>query len=164
MNKNLFTFTDFLQTDLGLLRITASQLGIKTIERCGDRKEGKTNSNDFIALAKKELTEYFDKKRKLFTVELDLEGYTVFQKQVWSELRKSEYGKTLSYTELAIMCGDRKKLRAVGRANGANPIPIIIPCHRIIGANGSLVGYSQGLDMKQFLLELENAPIQLNLF
>ena len=84
-------------------------------------------------------------------------NWTDFQLSVWRELQKVPYGKTVSYGELAEMVGNPKASRAVGAANGANPIPIVIPCHRIIGASGGLTGFGGGLDVKQFLLELEGA-------
>jgi methylated-DNA-[protein]-cysteine S-methyltransferase len=111
-----------------------------------------------------ELSEYFFKGRKFFTVELDPKG-TVFQKRVWNELLTIPYGKTMSYEELAIRVGDVKSIRAVGLANGQNPIAIIIPCHRVIGKNGDLVGYGGGLEQKQWLLYHEGSLLkQLSLF
>ncbi len=103
-----------------------------------------------------QLKEYFAGTRKEFDVPLDLEG-TDFQKRVWEELRKIPYGKTISYKSLSEKLGDVKAIRAVGKANGQNPIAIIIPCHRVIGANGSLVGYAGGLAIKEKLLHLEGA-------
>ncbi len=104
----------------------------------------------------KQLKEYFAGTRKEFDVPLDIEG-TDFQKRVWDELQKIPYGKTISYKTLAEKLGDVKAIRAVGKANGQNPIAIIIPCHRVIGADGSLTGYAGGLDIKEKLLHLEGA-------
>jgi methylated-DNA-[protein]-cysteine S-methyltransferase len=101
-----------------------------------------------------ELNEYFYKGRKFFSVELDLRG-TDFQIKVWNALLNIPFGKTVSYSDLAIATGDLKSVRAVGLANGQNPIPIIVPCHRVIGKDGSLVGYGGGLDKKQWLLQHE---------
>ncbi len=103
-----------------------------------------------------QLKEYFAGTRKEFDVTLDIEG-TDFQKRVWNELRNIPYGKTVSYKTLSEKLGDVKAIRAVGKANGQNPIAIIIPCHRVIGANGSLVGYAGGLAIKEKLLHLEGA-------
>jgi methylated-DNA-[protein]-cysteine S-methyltransferase len=103
-----------------------------------------------------QLNEYFAGTRKEFDVPLDIEG-TDFQKKVWNELQKIPYGKTISYKTLSEKLGDVKAIRAVGKANGQNPIAIIIPCHRVIGANGNLVGYAGGLDIKEKLLHLEGA-------
>ena len=104
----------------------------------------------------KQLKEYFNRERKEFDVSLEIIG-TEFQKKVWNDLTKIPYGETISYGELANRMGDKNLMRAVAAANGANPIPIIIPCHRVIGADGSLTGYGGGLDVKQKLLELEGS-------
>lgn len=103
-----------------------------------------------------QLNEYFAGNRKKFNVPLDIDG-SEFQKRVWNELQKIPYGKTISYKSLSDKLGDVKAIRAVGKANGQNPIAIIIPCHRVIGANGSLVGYAGGLAIKEKLLHLEGA-------
>jgi methylated-DNA-[protein]-cysteine S-methyltransferase len=103
-----------------------------------------------------QLREYFNRERKEFELELEIVG-SDFQKKVWNELTKIPYGKTISYGELASRMGDKNLMRAVASANGANPIPIIIPCHRVIGADGSLTGYGGGLNVKQSLLELEGS-------
>jgi len=104
----------------------------------------------------KQLQEYFKRERKGFDLPLEIIG-TDFQKKVWDELTKIPYGETISYGELANRMGDKNLMRAVAAANGANPIPIIIPCHRVIGADGSLTGYGGGLDVKKKLLELEGS-------
>jgi methylated-DNA-[protein]-cysteine S-methyltransferase len=103
-----------------------------------------------------QVQEYFNRERKEFDLPLEIIG-TEFQKKVWNELTKIPYGETISYGELANRMGDINKMRAVAAANGANPIPIIIPCHRVIGSDGSLTGYGGGLDVKQKLLELEGS-------
>ncbi len=104
--------------------------------------------------AKKELEEYFAGKRKEFDLPLEQEG-TEFQKKVWEALERIPYGETRTYKDVAKMVGNEKASRAVGMANNKNSIPIIIPCHRVIGSNGKLVGYALGLDMKKYLLDLE---------
>jgi methylated-DNA-[protein]-cysteine S-methyltransferase len=104
----------------------------------------------------KQLDQYFKRERKEFNLPLDIIG-TDFQKRVWTELENIKYGETITYQELAIRLGDVKSIRAAGRANGANPLPIVIPCHRVIGANGKLVGYGGGLEVKKKLLELEGS-------
>lgn len=112
----------------------------------------------------RELDEYFYHGRKFFTVELNPYG-SAFQHKVWNELMTIPYGTTISYEELAIRVGDIKSIRAVGLANGQNMIAIIIPCHRVIGKNGDLVGYGGGLDNKAWLLQHEGAfKQQLRLF
>lgn len=101
-----------------------------------------------------EFEEYFYRGRKYFDVELDLRG-TAFQKKVWNALLEIPFGKTVSYSGLAETIGDIKSVRAVGLANGQNPIPVIVPCHRVIGKDGNLVGYGGGLDKKEWLLRHE---------
>jgi len=103
-----------------------------------------------------QLEEYFARKRIVFTVPLAPAG-TPFQQRVWAELRTIPYGETRSYGQLAEAIGHRAAMRAVGAANGRNPISIIVPCHRVIGSNGTLVGYGGGLERKRFLLNLEQA-------
>jgi O-6-methylguanine DNA methyltransferase len=105
-----------------------------------------------------QLTRYFNGKLAKFTCPTDLIG-TPFQIRIWKELAKIPYGSTITYKHLAKRAGVPKAFQAVGRANGANPLPIIIPCHRVMGSNGSLVGYSCGVKTKEFLLRLEGAII-----
>ena len=106
----------------------------------------------------KQLKEYFEGKRTKFEIPLNPKG-TEFMKNVWKELLKIPYGETRTYKEIAEKIGNSKASRAVGMANNKNPIPIIIPCHRVIGSNNKLVGYALGLDMKQYLLDLEREVI-----
>ena len=112
--------------------------------------------NSIVFDAFKQLKEYFKRERKEFNLKLEIIG-TEFQKRVWRELLKIPYGKTITYNQLAINLGDKKAIRAAAAANGANPLPIVIPCHRVIGSNGNLVGYGGGLKVKQKLLELEGS-------
>ncbi|MFW0754408.1 methylated-DNA--[protein]-cysteine S-methyltransferase [Pseudomonas sp. H11T01] len=104
----------------------------------------------------RQLDEYFEGKRECFDVRLAPQG-TQFQKTVWRALLQIPFGRTWSYGELAMHIGNPKAVRAVGTANGANPISIIIPCHRVIGSNGTLIGYGGGLERKQMLLQLEGS-------
>ncbi len=117
---------------------------------------GAARSSDHAGLRQLEeqLTAYFDGTLREFTVPLDLRG-TPFQLRVWSALQEVAYGELRTYGQIAASLGAIRAVRAVGAANGANPVPIIVPCHRIIGSNGRLVGYGGGLDMKRRLLELE---------
>ena len=108
-----------------------------------------------FAAAEEELEAYFAGELKEFTLELDLHG-TPFQRSVWSHLRKIPYGETRTYGELADALGNPTASRAVGLANGRNPVGIIVPCHRVVGANGGLTGYGGGLDRKQRLLDFES--------
>ena len=109
-----------------------------------------------------QLKEYFNLKRKKFYIPLDIGG-TEFQMKVWNELKKIPYGKTASYKEIAESIGNVKAVRAVGKANSKNPVPIIIPCHRVIEHSGKLGGYSGGLGIKEKLLELEGS-LSMELF
>ena len=109
---------------------------------------------DVLLLAKGQLEEYFAGTRREFSVPLDMEG-TDFQKKVWRALMDIPYGEVRSYSDIAEKVGSPKAARAVGMANHVNPIPIIVPCHRVIGKNGKHVGYAGGLDMKAWLLEME---------
>jgi methylated-DNA-[protein]-cysteine S-methyltransferase len=102
----------------------------------------------------RQLREYFAGTRRKFTVPLHLDG-TEFQQQAWAAMRNIRYGHTLSYAQQAKAIGKPKAVRAVGSANGANPVPIIVPCHRVIASDGSLGGYALGLTMKRYLLALE---------
>jgi methylated-DNA-[protein]-cysteine S-methyltransferase len=150
-------------------KILSSEKGIKSI-----RMNSKENSDEMKAATKlrtddpymcgifDQLEEYFKRERKKFNISLDITG-TDFQKHVWDELSKIPYGKTISYKQLAKSLGSLKLVRAVGRANGANPVPIVIPCHRVINSNGNLGGYSGGTGIKEKLLELEGS-LSLELF
>ena len=111
-------------------------------------------SQPILLNPQQQLIEYFSGQRKVFDILLDFEG-TDFQKQVWSALLTIPYGETRSYKQIAQQLGNEKAVRAVGAANGKNPISIIAPCHRVIGAGGALVGFAGGLDKKEILLRLE---------
>jgi methylated-DNA-[protein]-cysteine S-methyltransferase len=109
-----------------------------------------------------ELQEYFGRKRTLFTLPLALEG-TSFQQKIWRLLRDIPYGETRTYAQLSEAIGNRAAIRAVGLANGRNPISIVVPCHRVVGSDGGLTGYAGGLDRKRFLLDLEGSMRRLQL-
>ena len=109
-----------------------------------------------IALVAEQLTEYFDGKRRDFSLPLAPEG-SPFQRRVWEQLQKIPYGTTTSYGAIAERLGQPGAARAVGLANGANPIAVVVPCHRVIGGNGALIGYAGGLDRKAALLRIEGA-------
>ena len=111
-------------------------------------------SHPILLNTQQQLIEYFSGQRKVFDIPLDFEG-TDFQKKVWSALLTIPYGETRSYKQIAQQLGHEKAVRAVGAANGKNPISIIAPCHRVIGAGGALVGFAGGLDKKEILLSLE---------
>ena len=115
---------------------------------------GVGQSPTVLTLCEKELAEYFAGELKDFTVPVRARG-TPFREKVWAELRKIPYGKTVSYKDVAVGIGNEKAVRAVGGANHHNPVSIIIPCHRVLGADGSLTGYGGGMEVKQWLLDLE---------
>ena len=119
-----------------------------------NRESLTVSETPLIKKTQTQLSEYFEKKRKIFDIPLLLKG-TDFQIAVWKALQKIPYGQTRSYKEIAAMAGNDKACRAAGMANNRNPIAIIIPCHRVIGSNGTLTGYGGGMNIKQFLLELE---------
>ncbi len=146
----------------GLMEICASNMGITSVTFVKN-KSGKIHSSDLTSDCINQLDQYFCKKAKTFSLPLDLQG-TDFQKRVWNELLNIPFGKTISYLQLAGKLGDKKSIRAVGGANGKNPVAIIVPCHRVIGANGNLVGYAGGLDKKKLLLRHEGVLIQKELF
>ncbi|WP_343631792.1 methylated-DNA--[protein]-cysteine S-methyltransferase [Fluviicola sp.] len=131
----------------------------------GLQAEFKLEETDLLNETKSQLNEYFSKERFTFDLPLLLVG-SDFQKSVWEKLQTIPYGKTTSYLELSRILGDEKAIRAVATANGANAISIIVPCHRVIGSDGSLTGYAGGLNAKQKLLQLEgmNFGEQLELF
>jgi methylated-DNA-[protein]-cysteine S-methyltransferase len=123
----------------------------RSIDLSIDRLAGE---HPVLALATRQLQEYFDGSRTEFDIPLALEG-TPFQRQAWSVLRSIPFGATMSYGEQAAALGDRKRARAVGAANGRNPIPIVVPCHRVVGSNGHLTGFGGGIDAKAWLLDHE---------
>lgn len=141
------------------LRLTASVAGLRSIDfdlaRPADGAPGPENA--ILREAARQLCAYFDGSLRVFTVPLDMRG-TEFQLRVWRHLEGIRYGEIRSYSQVAEAIGSPKAVRAVGAANGANPIPIVVPCHRVIGANGKLVGYGGGLPLKKRLLALEGAP------
>jgi len=113
--------------------------------------------NELLEKAKKQLDEYFNKTRETFDLPLDFGDSGDFHAKVYSELIKIPYGKTATYKDIAERVGSPKGFRAVGLANNRNPLPIIVPCHRVIGSNGKMVGFAGGLDLKKQLLELEKS-------
>lgn len=148
--KNQVTYS----SPVGLLQISESNdkiTEVKFVENKTPKANGKSKLLDECI---KQLGEYFAGKRQVFDLPLDMQG-TDFQKKVWTALLDIPYGTTVSYKRIAEFVGNPKGARAVGLANNKNNIPIIIPCHRVIGASGKLIGYSDGVDKKAFLLKLE---------
>ena len=150
-----------VDTPVGPLTIVASDVGLRAVLWPDDdpsrvRLSPTTERADHPVLAAtaRQLDEYFAGERRVFDVPLDAVG-TDFQLSAWSTLRTIEFGTTVSYGEQAARMGDRRKARAVGAANGRNPISIIVPCHRVVGSNGALTGFAGGVDTKAWLLDHE---------
>lgn len=159
-----------LDTPIGPLTIIASDIGVRAVLWPGDDAAGRVTVHDevrdaddrdaddrahaVLAAATAQLTEYFAGTRTEFDLPLDAEG-TPFQHAVWDVLRTIPYGTTISYGTQARELGDARKARAVGSANGRNPISVIVPCHRVVGADGSLTGFAAGTDVKAWLLDHE---------
>ena len=155
-----------IKSPIGYLKLEASETGLKSCSILSE-KEAMSCVNcglsPFLEDVIEQLQDYFKGDRETFEIEFDLEG-TDFQKRVWNALTTIPFGKTISYSEFALQLGDLKAIRAVASANGKNPIGIIIPCHRVIGSDGSLTGFAWGIDKKQWLLEHESNYKQLSLF
>jgi methylated-DNA-[protein]-cysteine S-methyltransferase len=141
-----------VDTPIGPLGLVASERGLRRILWPGEPGTG--GDERVLAAAAAQLREYFAGTRRTFDLPLELEG-TDFQRRTWLRLAEIPYGETRSYGEQARRLGVPRAARAVGAANGANPLPIVLPCHRLIGADGSLTGFGGGLDVKRWLLEHE---------
>ena len=147
---------------VGPLRIAASDAGVHAIEFHAQRHpvprdaRWQTGTHRLLDVVAAQLDDYFAGRRTAFELPLAPEG-TAFQRSVWLELARIPFGSTVSYAQMAARIGRPAAVRAVGAANGRNPIPIVLPCHRVIGADGSLTGFGGGLPTKRFLLELEGA-------
>ena len=158
-----------MNSPLGKLTLVGSDAGLAAVlweDHEPSRRQRDTTSEDtrhpLLRQAQQQLEEYFAGQRRTFTVKLDPSG-TQFQNKVWNALRTIPFGETRSYGQIAGQIGSRKAVRAVGAANGRNPIPIIVPCHRVIGADGTLTGFAGGLAIKARLLALERAaPNQMD--
>lgn len=143
-----------VDTPVGPLGLVASERGLRRILWPGEPGAG--GDEEVLATAAVQLREYFAGTRRTFDVPLELEG-TDFQRRAWLALAEIPYGETRSYGEQARRLGVPRAARAIGAANGANPLPIVLPCHRLVGADGSLTGFGGGLDVKRWLLEHEGA-------
>jgi O-6-methylguanine DNA methyltransferase len=160
-----------ISSPLGILTIGASDKGICMLKFDQEHKNHQNEfvktptvtekiKNKYILTLQTQLGEYFNKQRKSFDIPLDIIG-TPFQIKVWEELQNIAFGSTKTYKEQALALGNLKAIRAVATANGANKISIIIPCHRVIGSNGSLTGFSGGIWRKKLLLDLESGQTHL---
>lgn len=152
-----------LQTPLGNLLIEGDENGLTSLSIISDEIKITHTNQKTLEDAIIQLQEYFEGKRKQFTIRLNPQG-TNFQKKVWQKLLEIPFGTTINYQQLSNQLGDSKATRAVANANSKNPLWIIIPCHRVIGSDGSLTGYAGGLWRKKWLLEHENPSLQQRLF
>jgi methylated-DNA-[protein]-cysteine S-methyltransferase len=148
-------FIEYLNTTFGILEVCADQDGVTSINFVKDKSDV-TNRCLFTQQTVEQLSEYFAGKRTQFNLKLNAQG-TDFQHQVWRQLSTIEHGQTCSYADVAKNINNAKAVRAVGAANGRNPLTIVVPCHRVIGSNGQLTGYAWGTSIKAGLLELEQA-------
>ncbi len=147
----------YFDSGIGWLLLTASDDALQSIRFLETKPNIYNNTtNKITKRVIGELTAYFNGTRNQFSIKLEPEG-SDFQKSVWKQLLQIPYGQTITYGELAEKLGDPNKVRAVGRANAQNPIPVIIPCHRVIGADNKLVGYAGGISRKRYLLKHEGA-------
>jgi methylated-DNA-[protein]-cysteine S-methyltransferase len=154
---------DQYESPQGTMLLTATTKGLAGVYFRGQkhfpkqREWKRTPGHPILRQAKRELAEYFAGKRREFDVALDPQG-TPFQRAIWKQIARVAFGKRITYGELAQRAGHAGSARAAGAATGRNPIGVIVPCHRIMGANGSLTGYAGGLARKRALLELESCP------
>lgn len=166
-------YTDYISSQapaLGMIRIACSARGICSLRFEQHRhfqpelmqSWQRRDDDPLLIQARRQLEEYFAGTRRSFNVALDLQG-TEFQRQVWQALCDLKWGQQVSYADLARNIGRPSAARAVGAANGKNPVSIIVPCHRVLGTNGALTGYAGGIERKQFLLALEKMDRMQNL-
>ena len=160
-------FFKTIASPVGRLKLVASDGGLAAVLWENDKPArvrlnivAEDADHPVLVEAERQLGEYFGGKRTVFDLRLDFAG-TEFQKKVWNELLKIPFGETRSYAEIARRLGKPRAVRAVGAANGRNPISIVAPCHRVIGADGSLTGFAGGLDTKQYLLGIERGQGKL---
>lgn len=153
----------FLKTPIGTARIVGNQRGISEISVLDEEEESSMHVPDVLLECVEQLQEYFKGERKVFTIKLNPAG-SDFQKKVWGELLNIPFGKRTTYMKQTMKLGSEKAIRAVAGANGKNPVWIVIPCHRVVGADGSLTGYAGGLWRKKWLLEHESPSGQTSLF
>jgi len=164
--KFLESKTTYYKTPIGIAEIVGNENGIQSISVLDESSVSLEITKDIPVCLKDcviQLEEYFEGKRTEFDLQLNPQG-TIFQQSVWKALSTITYGKTRSYLEQSKQLGDPKAIRAVASANGKNPIGIVIPCHRVIGSDGSLTGYASGIWRKKWLLDHENPVKQQSLF
>lgn len=155
--------TCIIHSPIGYIKICGNDDGIASISILNSEEIITQDIPKSLKACALQLQEYFEGKRQQFQLQLNPKG-TEFQKSVWNQLQQIPFGKHISYLELSKQLNNVKAIRAVAAANGKNPILIVVPCHRVIGSDGSLTGYVAGLSTKQWLLNHENSDIQLTLF
>ncbi|NND61624.1 MAG: methylated-DNA--[protein]-cysteine S-methyltransferase [Flavobacteriaceae bacterium] len=153
----------YMNTPIGNIEIKGNNFGISSIQFVEEAVSSSESVPDSLQNVMTQLREYFSNNRASFDIKLNPEG-TDFQNKVWQELQQIPFGKTTSYQKMANRLGDPKVIRAAASANGKNPIAVVIPCHRVIGTDGSLTGYAGGLHRKKWLLEHESGIKQGQLF
>ncbi|QNH62520.1 methylated-DNA--[protein]-cysteine S-methyltransferase [Hymenobacter sediminicola] len=157
----------FLSSPVGLLRLRGTDAGLAAVEFLNDDVHAQTPPHqvpESLQEAYRQLRAYFGRELRDFTLTYDVQQGTEFQRRVWTALTDVGFGRTASYLDLARQLGNPAAVRAVGAANGQNPLAIVWPCHRIIGASGQLTGYAGGLPRKKWLLEFEQPSVQASLF
>jgi len=159
----LMNFTSKYYTEIGWLEIKGDENFVASVSFVEEEPEASEALPIHYLKLNEQFDDYFHRRKWTFDVPLNPTG-TEFQKKVWNELTKIPFGKTVSYLKIAQNLGDEKVIRAAASANGKNPIAILIPCHRVIGKNGSLTGYAGGLHRKKYLLELEKGIKTAELF
>ncbi len=160
-------FTTYIDSPIGIISLNFNSKFQLTAAQFNDKEQILPAANGVgireIEDTVKQFEEYFEGKRTQFDIKLAPEG-TDFQKRVWKQLQEIQFGKTMTYQQMANQLGNPKVIRAAASANGKNPISIVIPCHRVIGSDGSLTGYASGLHRKKWLLEHESPVKQQSLF
>lgn len=158
-------FTRYMNSPVGWLKLQSTETDLTAICFATKKAENSAVQPKILEVTESQLQEYFAGERKHFNLQLAPEG-TDFQQKIWELVRHVDFGTTASYLNIAKQSGSEKNTRAVGLANGKNPIPIIIPCHRIVGSSGKLTGYAGGLERKRWLLnhELTHTPSTTRLF
>jgi methylated-DNA-[protein]-cysteine S-methyltransferase len=145
------TYYSTINSPVGFLKITTNDSALLSVDFSDKYSESDSYQPDILKSTILQLIEYFNGTRTEFSLNLNPEG-TKFQKKIWQFVESIPFGKTVSYLDIALLSGSEKNTRAVGLANGKNPIPIIIPCHRVIGSSGKMTGYAGGIERKKWLL------------
>ncbi len=158
-------YCDYIQTDIGYWIMKSDENKLLSIGYETKKPDFKPQKNEITQKTHQKLEKYFSGEAVIFDIPLQTENYSPFYQSVWNEVIKIPYGRTSSYSHISHTLNNPKAVRAVGTANGKNPFPIIIPCHRVIGSSGQLTGYAFGIEVKEWLLQLEGyLPKVMKLF